>query len=198
MPNGNVGTFKRAVALGEDSFAEWSKPYANLGMRPQQLRSIYDQQRRDVMYLSEFYQVAINKTPRHAFPGVVLWWLSIKLRDKEPIMDWRDLQAIKSQLCGDEAEAIQLFPAESRVVDTSNQYHLFVFMKSGGKRLPQVPIHVFGPTRQVTPDNEPHKPGYVEGAKQRPLVDDPLRDAEERRAFADEEGERIEREGEER
>src|SRR4029450_2216455 len=50
--------------------------------------------------------------------------LPTKPIDKEPIMDWRDLQAIKSQLCGAEAEAMQLFPAESRLVDTSEPVSL--------------------------------------------------------------------------
>jgi hypothetical protein len=169
MPNGNVGTFQRAKFVAEDTFAEWAAPYANLGMKPQELRRIYDQQKRDRAYLSEHYQVAINKDFRHGFPGTTVWWLSIKRRDKEPIMDWRDLQAIKTQLCGAEAEAIQLFPAESRVVDTSNQYHLFVFMKQGGQRLPQIPLYAFpAQRRQVHADNAPDKPGYVSGAKQRP------------------------------
>jgi len=140
MSNGNVGTFKRAHFVGEDSFAEWARPYAALNLKPQTLRRLYDQQRRDVVYLSEHYQVAINKQLRHGFAGSTIWWLSIKRIDKQPIMDWRDLQAIKSQLCGAEAEAIQLFPAESRVVDTSNQYHLYVFMKGTRGKFPRLPI----------------------------------------------------------
>lgn len=51
--------------------------------------------------------------------------LSIKRNDKEPVHDWRDLQAIKTQLLGPEAEAVELYPAESRVVDLANQYHLW-------------------------------------------------------------------------
>jgi hypothetical protein len=57
--------------------------------------------------------------------------LSIKRNDREPVIDWRDKQAIKNQLCGEESEGLELYPAESRVVDTSNQYHLWVF--KGGK-----------------------------------------------------------------
>jgi hypothetical protein len=53
--------------------------------------------------------------------------LSIKRNDKAPIMNWRDLQKIKNEMVGPECEALQIFPAESRLVDTSNQYHLFVF-----------------------------------------------------------------------
>jgi hypothetical protein len=57
-------------------------------------------------------------------PSVI--WLSIKRRDRQPIHDWRALQRIKNELVGPECEAIELYPAESRLVDTSSQYHLFV------------------------------------------------------------------------
>jgi hypothetical protein len=60
---------------------------------------------------------------------VALCHLSIKRHDREPIHDWRDLQMIKTILCGEESEAMELYPAESRVVDTSNQYHLWVLPK---------------------------------------------------------------------
>lgn len=53
--------------------------------------------------------------------------LSIKREDRESIHDWRDLQIIKSLFCGQEAEGIEIYPAESRMVDTANQYHLWVF-----------------------------------------------------------------------
>jgi hypothetical protein len=32
---------------------------------------------------------------------------------------------IKNQLIGEECEAVELYPAESRKVDTSNKYHLY-------------------------------------------------------------------------
>lgn len=58
---------------------------------------------------------------------ITLTWLSIKRNDKEPCRDWRDFQWIKNQLVGEECEGAELFPAESRMVDMSNQYHLWVF-----------------------------------------------------------------------
>ena len=54
-------------------------------------------------------------------------WLSIKRRDKGPIHDWRDLQRIKNDVVGEECEAMEIYPAESRLMDTANQYHLFAF-----------------------------------------------------------------------
>jgi len=53
--------------------------------------------------------------------------LSIKRIDKKPIHLWRDLLRIKNELVGDECDAIELYPRMSRLVDSSNQYHLFVF-----------------------------------------------------------------------
>jgi hypothetical protein len=53
--------------------------------------------------------------------------LSIKRHDRKPVTDWRDKQEIKNQLVGPEAEGLELYPAESRVVDTANQYHLWCF-----------------------------------------------------------------------
>lgn len=53
-------------------------------------------------------------------------WLSIVRIDREPIHDWREFQRIKNELLGVEREGVELYPAESRLVDTTNQYHLFV------------------------------------------------------------------------
>lgn len=79
----------------------------------------------DEVWLNSRYQVLVyrNRTSE-GFPAV--HWLSIKRRDKESIHDWRDFQRIKNDLIGPEHEAVELFPAESRLVDTSNQYHLWV------------------------------------------------------------------------
>ena len=52
--------------------------------------------------------------------------LSIKRLDRTPQRDWRDFQRIKNQLVGPEYEAVELYPAESRLVDTANQYHLWL------------------------------------------------------------------------
>lgn len=57
--------------------------------------------------------------------------LSIRRNDREPVTDWRDKQEIKNQLVGEECEGLELFPAESRVVDTANQYHLWVIRSPG-------------------------------------------------------------------
>jgi hypothetical protein len=87
-----------------------------------------------------------------------MWYLSIKRNDKEVIWDWRELQEIKNQICGASNEGLQLFPAESRVVDTANQYHLFVIQQ------PNLFIPIGFPARKVTDIPIPN-------TKQRTLTD---------------------------
>lgn len=139
MPNGNAGTFQRAEYIDltveqliEDSQGRLSRNEA---------KKLYDQMVQEKLYKSEHYQVAVHKHPTHGFHGMIVWHLSIKRNDKAPIMDWRDLQDIKNKIVGEECEAIQLFPAESRCVDSANQYHLWAFMKEGKHtHLPKIPI----------------------------------------------------------
>ena len=52
--------------------------------------------------------------------------LDISRKDGQPSHNWRHFQQIKNQLVGPEYEAIELYPAERRLVDTANQYHLWV------------------------------------------------------------------------
>lgn len=51
-------------------------------------------------------------------------WLSIKRRDKKPVNSWQDFQTIKNVLVGEGCDAIQIYPAEERLMNTANQYHL--------------------------------------------------------------------------
>lgn len=52
--------------------------------------------------------------------------LSIHRIDQDYLVDWRDLQRIKNELIGPEAEGVELFPAESRLVDGSNLSIMYV------------------------------------------------------------------------
>jgi hypothetical protein len=82
------------------------------------------------IFLSETHQVNVQlicAAPSGTHLGDVAW-LSIKRRDRDVIRDWRELQAIKNAIVGPEHEGFELYPAESSLVDTANQFHLFVFM----------------------------------------------------------------------
>ncbi len=41
------------------------------------------------------------------------------------IHDWRDLQAVKNDIAGEEWEGVELYPAESRLADPSNRFYLW-------------------------------------------------------------------------
>lgn len=57
--------------------------------------------------------------------------LNCRRTDREPCHDWRELQMIKNILVGPEHEAVELYPAESRLTDTANNYHLWVILEPG-------------------------------------------------------------------
>lgn len=80
----------------------------------------------DRIFINSRYQVCIRM--RESIPPFGLFIeMSIKTRDRAPYHDWRDFQRIKNELIGEEYEAVELYPAEKRLVDTANQYFIFVF-----------------------------------------------------------------------
>jgi hypothetical protein len=127
---------------------------ATLGVTKAAAKAIVARLKEDTVFQSECgtYQVAVRQTPPFTH-------LSIKRRDREPIGDWRVMQEIKNAIVGPEREAAELYPAESRLVDTANQYHLWV--------LPEGDRFSFGfDSRFVLDAHECPIPG----AKQRPLT----------------------------
>lgn len=107
-------------------------------------------------YKNSRYQVIVS---RQDTENGTLVHMSIKRIDKSPIHDWRDLQRIKNELLGPEQEAMELYPAESRLVDAANQYHLYSFLD---KHAP------FGYEGRVVSE------GSSRGAVQRPFEERPL------------------------
>jgi hypothetical protein len=81
------------------------------------------------IFMNSRYTVSVKPVEMGgmAWPDMVV--LSIKRNDKAAIFDWRDMQKVKNELVGPEHEGIQLFPAESRLVDAANQVWIFVLAK---------------------------------------------------------------------
>lgn len=52
--------------------------------------------------------------------------LSIHRHDRRRLRDWRHLQQIKNEVAGEDRWATEVFPPEDKLVDTSNEYHLWV------------------------------------------------------------------------
>lgn len=132
---------------------------AKAGVSVEHVRKIAEKEKRNcLVFLNNIYQVTKEEMESpESWPTLV--HLSIKRIDRRPIHDWRHLQRIKNELLDPECEAVELYPAESRRVDTSNQYHLFA-LKQPGRKFP------FGfPDRAVTTEQD----CVGTGAKQRPF-----------------------------
>ena len=127
--------FVRAVVDREQFFTpEADERFATLGaksmppMTGEQMRQVYlDGHDRSQVYLNSRYQVSVESSLVSDGEGgaIEMVHLSIKRLDQQPVRDWRDMQKIKNELVGPECEGIELFPAESRCVDTANQYHIW-------------------------------------------------------------------------
>jgi len=159
----NVGFHKNGVAV------TWRTLSETYDLSKSESKKMLKDLSRDEIWFNNIYQVNVRKRTGpgsfdtfgevfNGFPkenGEVAW-LSIKRLDKEPIHDWRDLQRIKNEVVGEEAEAIEIYPAESRKMDVANQYHLFVFQG-------QIPVGFVGRAVQSSREAE------QVGAKQRTL-----------------------------
>jgi len=80
----------------------------------------------DEVWLNNQYEVHLEFMDKEKGKDGLVWLQLKDIVTKEARHDWREMQRIKNEIMGDEREAVELFPAESRLVDTSNQFHLFV------------------------------------------------------------------------
>jgi hypothetical protein len=72
-------------------------------------------------WINSIYQVQVEKNE-----GNKTAWINIRRRDGRVIVrDWQHFQKIKNAVIGEECEAVELYPAESRKVDNAHRYHLY-------------------------------------------------------------------------
>jgi hypothetical protein len=125
------------------------------------IEASFDDVLNDTIYVNSRYQVNVRYV--NDVPGILgtIAHLSIKRLDKERIGPerYRDFMRIRDELMGTEREAVELYPARSREVDTANQYHLWV--------MPPLAVLPFGwhSGRNVVGDSNG-------GAKQHPFDED--------------------------
>ena len=137
-----------ALLAEQMKFGNWTRDEAIAALRQEAAET--------QIWKNDLYQVAV----RELGDGVV--HINIRRVDGGPILrDWRHFQQIKNEIVGPECEAIELYPAESRLVDTSNKYHL-IAMRDPTFRFPFGDI--FGNKRDVQYDE-----GRTPGTRQRPL-----------------------------
>lgn len=153
--NGQLKPFNKAV-LNLPTLEEFSKTIKALKdvdvLEDSKIEELYRQVAQDDVYLNDEYQVNVNRNYKWG-ADMEVWHLSIKRLDKEAVHDWRDLQAIKNMIVGEEYEAVELYPSESRLVDSANQYHLWVFVGVfGSNEIPVLPIGFTSRYVTDTPD----------------------------------------------
>lgn len=125
-----INAWKDGNALVRQSFPTESEAEAADLIREYHLNQLLDP-----IYINNKYQVQVREVEKADPAASGMVWLSIKRIDRNPLHDWRAIQEIKNRLVGPECEAIEIYPAESRRVDTANQYHLWCF-KDPNYRIP--------------------------------------------------------------
>jgi hypothetical protein len=64
------------------------------------------------------------------FSRTPFYQINIRRKDGQACKSWWDFQQIKNEVLGPGYEAVELYPADDRLIDTSNEYHLWAFAKS--------------------------------------------------------------------
>lgn len=90
---------------------------------------VVDNMERPEEWNNDIYNVLVrrwSKDPVFGTRGGMIQ-IGIHALDGTARHDWREFQWIKNQIAGDECEAFELYPAESRLLDPSNYYTLWCF-----------------------------------------------------------------------
>ena len=117
-----IADYLRNWIRGDETMVK-AFPASDAQAAAQLIRSrIEDITNNELVFKNDTYQVNVRKMNFECGETI---HLSIKRSDRQTIHDWRDLQEIKNQIVGHECEAVEIYPAESRRVDTANQYHLW-------------------------------------------------------------------------
>lgn len=107
------------VDLSEPWVLHWMEAYGC--DRDEAIARIRQHHAETKVWKNDLYQVTVHPGAE----GESAVHLCIRRLDGFPGRDWRHFQQIKNELVGAECEAVEIYPAESRLVDTSNKYHLW-------------------------------------------------------------------------
>jgi hypothetical protein len=86
--------------------------------------AIPEELRGDEVWVSNRYQCVVRYV-KHSDPAMVgrhgMLHLSIHALDRGPMRNWRHLQQIKNEVAGELRTAVEIFPPEDQLTDTSNR-----------------------------------------------------------------------------
>lgn len=74
-------------------------------------------------YVNDLYSVQVFDVATAIGP---VQHLIVRATDGKGEPPWRDMQRIKDELIGTEAEAVQVYPRQADITDQANCYHLWV------------------------------------------------------------------------
>jgi len=144
---------QRAKAIyDEKRLAGLIREFTARGYSEEMIRKLYAEAEEAEWWINLDVVVTVRRFPDRSAH------VSIRRQDRKPIHDWRIFQRIKNEVLGPECEAVELYPAESRLADSANQYHLW------GSSDPTFRFPIGFPDRLVMEVGDPDS-----GAVQRPL-----------------------------
>jgi len=124
-----MNKLQKAEAFIPMSRADYRKEVIAAGGTKKQADKAYREVGSRETWANELYVVEVNREHRHGFndQSVHMIELAIRRQDRGHVKDWRHMQEIKNQLVGRECEGVELYPAESRLRDSSNQFWMYCF-----------------------------------------------------------------------
>ena len=110
------------------SRAEYRKNVIGAGGTKKQADNAYRNVSKGEMWANDLYVVEVHRNHQNgAGQDVKMIELAVRRQDRGHVQDWRHMQEIKNQLVGKECEGVELFPAESRLKDSCNQFWMYCF-----------------------------------------------------------------------
>ena len=90
-------------------------------------KEYYDMIKNEKWFSNALYSASVQLEENKEIE-IGIYHISFKRHDRsdDGKIPWQHKQWIKNDICGVEAEGVELFPAESRILNTANQYHLWV------------------------------------------------------------------------
>lgn len=123
---------QRTTSVMTLSRPEFRRAFIAAGGTKKDADKTYREVGKQETWANSLYLIQINRNARHQLgDGVVdhggMFELTLRRQDRGTDIDWRHVQQIKNQIVGEQHEMVQLFPAESRLRDSANQYWFYGF-----------------------------------------------------------------------
>ena len=80
---------------------------------------------KDEVWGNDRYTVTVTFKTNNGRDGYIE--IGVHNHKRTTIMQWSHLQQIKNEIAGPDREAVMIFPSEDRLVDTANEYWLYVY-----------------------------------------------------------------------